>query len=120
MKMTRKKPYLISQRNKKFVPKEFFSRRPKDIKIFPLRYIWNRVHSGGKDCIVLICGATGSGKTTLATALCELLDRNETGAYRFPHLTKEFSLRAKEEGFNFDNLLAFFLEPNRFPRVGIG
>lgn len=97
MEMMRKKYY--SQSKTKFIPHQYKTNRPKDLSIFPLRYIWNKVHLKGQDCIVLVCGATGSGKTTITTALCELLDRTDRGKSNFPYFVKDMDI----DSFNLEN-----------------
>lgn len=80
-----------SQLNKPFIPKKNDSRTPKSLrKLLPFRWIWQKVHRGNEDVIIIICGPTGMGKTTLATYLAEKLDITGVGKKRFPYFTKDF------------------------------
>lgn len=46
--------------------------------------VWNQIYRDNRDCIIAVCGGTGSGKSTIALALAELLDLNHnTGLTRF-------------------------------------
>lgn len=66
-------------------------------KIVPLKWGWNKVHRKGEDLIIVVCGPTGKGKTTLSTQLAEDLDVTFKGKSRFPYLTSDFN----QEGFDF-------------------
>ena len=35
---------------------------------------WNRLHKYKKNCLIIICGETGSGKSTLGLKICKTLD----------------------------------------------
>ena len=45
--------------------------------------IYNQIHRDNRDCIIAVCGGTGSGKSTIALWLAETLDTNYQGNTRF-------------------------------------
>lgn len=45
--------------------------------------VWNQIHRENRDCIIAVCGGTGSGKSMIALWLAEMLDCNYKGESRF-------------------------------------